>query len=305
MSRYRPLLEATVRAVLISIVAVSALLFPIATTLADPSSTSSGVPPATHSRGAKPTIVLVHGAWADSSSWSGVITRLRHHGYNVLAAPNPLRSLSSDADYLRDFLATVPGPILLVGHSYGGAVITNAATGNPNVKALVYVDAYIPEDGDTVGGLTAAQPGSTLDPATSTTQPLSANPAASAPSTLFDIRPYPGAPAGDADVYLKPSVFIKSFAQDVPRPEAALLAATQRPLTLAAGNEPSGAPAWRTIPSWYLLGTRDRIITPASQLAMARRAHSCVTKIRASHVSLISHPRTTAAIILAAAQATR
>jgi pimeloyl-ACP methyl ester carboxylesterase len=273
-----------VRAALVALIAVAALLVPASSTLAAPNPGRHGAPVQTHSHAPKPTVVLVHGAWADSSSWSGVITRLQRDNYNVLAAPNPLRSLSGDAAYLRDFLATVAGPIVLVGHSYGGAVITNAATGNPNVKALVYVDAFAPEQGETVNSLVGAGSALTADPA-----------------TLFDIRPYPGAPAGDADVYLKASVFTDSFAQDLPRREATLLAAIQRPLTLAAGNEPSGVPAWRTIPSWYLLGTLDKIITPASQLAMAQRAHSHIVKVRASHVSLISHPSATAKIILAAA----
>jgi pimeloyl-ACP methyl ester carboxylesterase len=238
--------------------------------------------------GPKPTIVLVHGAWADASSWNGAVTRLQRDGYTVLGAPNPLRGLSSDAGYVRDFLATVPGPIVVVGHSYGGAVITNAATGKANVKALVYVDAFAPDQGETVNSLVGATSALTGDPA-----------------TLFDVRPYPGAPAGDADVYLKPSVFVHDFAQDLPSRRALLLAATQRPLTLAAGNQPSGTPAWRTIPSWYLLGTRDQIITPDSQLAMARRAGSHIVSVRASHVSLISHPGAVTALVEAAAYATR
>lgn len=236
----------------------------------------------------KPTIVLVHGAWADASSWFGVVKRLQRDGYTVLAPPNPLRSLSGDAAYLRDLLSTIQGPVVLVGHSYGGAVITNAASGNANVKALVYVDAFAPDQGQSVNSLVGAESALTGDP-----------------SALFDVRPYPGAPTGDADVYLKPSVFVHSFAQDVSHREDALLAVTQRPLTLAGGNEPSGVPAWRTIPSWYLLGTRDRIITPASQLAMARRAHAHIVRVDASHVSLISHPGATARLVVAAVRATR
>lgn len=228
--------------------------------------------------------MLVHGAWADSSSWTSEITRLQKAGYTVLAPPNPLRSLSGDAAYLRAFLQTVPGPIVLVGHSYGGAVITNAATGQPNVKALVYIDAFAPDQGETVNSLVGAGSALTGDP-----------------TTLFDIRPYPGAPTGDADVYLKPAVFRNSFAQDLSRQQDTLLAATQRPLTLAAGNEPSGPPAWKTIPSWYLVGTRDRIITPASQAAMATRARAHIVQVRASHVSLISHLNEVTRLILAAA----
>jgi pimeloyl-ACP methyl ester carboxylesterase len=259
------------------------------------SSTPAAAPASASSRdatrpghGGKPTVVLVHGAWADSSSWAGVVTRLQSDGYTVLAAPNPLRLLSGDAAFLRDFLATIPGPVVLVGHSYGGAVITNAATGNANVKALVYVDAFAPDEGETVNSLVGA------------TSALAGDPAA-----LFDIRPYPGAPEGDADVYLKPTVFTHSFAQDLTHREALMLAATQRPLTLAAGNEPSGEPAWRTTPSWYLLGTQDKIITPTAQKAMAHRAGSHITKVRASHVSLISHPGAVTKLVEAAAEATR
>jgi pimeloyl-ACP methyl ester carboxylesterase len=274
-----------VLSVLALLVAAAALLVPAPSTMAAPGPAPAGND---HPHGARPTIVLVHGAWADSSSWSGVITRLQRQGYTVLAPPNPLRSLSGDAAYIRSFLATVPGPIVLVGHSYGGAVINNAATGNLNVKALVYVDAFAPDQGETVNSLIGA--GSAL---------------AGDASTLFDVRPYPGAPAQDADVYLKPSVFVRSFAQDLSRQDAALLAATQRPLTLAAGNEPSGVPAWHTISSWYLLGTQDRIITPASQLAMAQRAHSHIVAVRASHVSLISHPSAVVRLVTTADLATR
>jgi pimeloyl-ACP methyl ester carboxylesterase len=242
---------------------------------------------ATATHGGKPTVVLVHGAWADASSWTDVITKLQRSGYPVLAPPNPLRSLSGDSAYLRDFLATVPGPIILVGHSYGGAVITNAATGNPNVKALVYVDAFAPDQGESVFPLSGADSALAVDP-----------------TTVFDFRPYPGGPANDVDLYLKPAVVARSFAQDVGRREAAVIAATQRPLTLSAGNEPSGAPAWKTIPSWYLLGTQDKIITPTAQRFMAERAHAHITLVRSSHVSLISHPAAVAGLIVAAARAT-
>ena len=239
------------------------------------------------SAAAKPTVVLVHGAWADASSWSREITDLTAAGYPVLAPPDPLRSLSGDSRYLRKFLSTVAGPIVLVGHSYGGAVITNAATGNHNVKALVYIDAFAPKAGEKVFGLTGA--GSVL---------------AGDPATLFDLRPYPGAPTGDADAYLKPAVISQAFAPDVSARQQAVITATQRPITFTAGTELSGTPAWLTIPSWFLLGTQDRMITPSAQHMMATRAHSHLTEIRSSHVSLISHPAAVDAIILAAARAT-
>jgi pimeloyl-ACP methyl ester carboxylesterase len=230
-------------------------------------------------------IVLMHGSWADGSSWTDVVKRLQREGYQVFAPPNPLRSLAGDAEYLRAFLSTVSGPIVLVGHSYGGAVITNAATGNPNVRALVYVDAFAPDEGEQVLPLTG--PDSAL--------------AVPDPTTVFDLRPYPGAPPGYVDVYLKPEVVVDSFAQDLPRRTALALAATQRPIAFSAGLEPSGVPAWETIPSWYLLGTEDRIIRPAQQRFMAERAGAQIVEVRASHVSLISKPNAVTRLIVAAA----
>ena len=199
--------------------------------------------------GPKPTIVLEHGAWADASSWAGEIRLLQADGYTVYAPPDPLQGLAFDSATLADFLKTISGPIVLAGHSYGGMVITNAATGNPNVKALVYVDAYIPAQGDTAFGLTGTQPGSCLD---------SAN--------AFNGVPYPGAPAGDFDAYLKacPDLpyqgFAQCFANGLPASEAAVLAAAQRPIAYSAGSDPSGVPAWLTIPSCSLIGTADHVI---------------------------------------------
>src|SRR5574341_408270 len=146
----------------------------------------------------KPTIVLVHGAWADASSWKGVTTRLQADGYKVYAVPNPLRGLSADAAYVASILQTIPGPIVLVGHSYGGAVITNAATGNSNVKALVYIDGFAPDEGETGLDLLSMPP------------PPGASPSCVAvanPLTIFNAVPYPGAPSGDADLYLKQEVY--------------------------------------------------------------------------------------------------
>jgi len=235
---------------------------------------------------AKPTIVLVHGAWADSSSWDAVTARLQRAGYTVDVPPNPLRGLASDSASLASFLGTVTGPIVLVGHSYGGAVISNAAAGNPNVKALVYVDAFIPAVGETVLQLTSAQPGSALG---------------GPPATVFNFVPIPGAPMGDVDLYVQPSVFVAAFANDLPARRGAILAATQRPLASAALTEPSAAAAWTTIPSWAVIGTADRIIPPAEQIFMAQRAHAHITKIDAGHLSLISHPDAVTKVILQAA----
>jgi pimeloyl-ACP methyl ester carboxylesterase len=236
----------------------------------------------------KPTIVLVHGAWADGSSWNGVTARLVHDGYTVRVPPNPLRSLPDDSATIADFLSTLSGPIVLVGHSYGGAVITNAATGNRNVKALVYVDAFAPAQGESILPLAGADSALAVDPA-----------------TVFDFVPYPGAPAGDVDLYLKHDTFVTSFASGVPRRQAEQLYPSQRPLALRAGNDLSGPPAYASIPSWYVLGTRDQIITPAAQLFMATRAHSKITRIPAGHLGLITKPGPITKVIEQADRATR
>jgi pimeloyl-ACP methyl ester carboxylesterase len=231
----------------------------------------------------KPTIVLEHGAWADGSSWDGVVTRLQNDGYTVDAPPNPLRGPDSDSAYLASYLATVPGPIVLVGHSYGGFVTTNAATGDQNVKALVYVDAYIPAQGDTVNSLTSQFPGSQITPA------------------ALNFVPSPG---GVTDAYVKPSQFRSILANDLPASQAAELAATQRPIAATALTEVSGPPAWTSIPSWAVIGTADHAIPPAAQEFMASRAHATVTKINASHLSLISHPGEVTNVIEEAARQT-
>jgi pimeloyl-ACP methyl ester carboxylesterase len=241
---------------------------------------------------AKPTIVLVHGAWADRSSWDRVTSRLQKDGYTVDVPQNPLRSVSGDSAYLASYLSSINGPIVLVGHSYGGAVITNAATGNPNIKALVYVDAFIPEQDQSLVGLTV--PGSCfyLQP-----QDL---------GTVFNFVPIPGAPADDLDVYVKPDVFPGCFANGLPPKEGAALAAEQRPLTTYALFEPSpGVPAWKTIPSWAVVGLADHVIPPAGQLAMANNANAKITEIDdAPHLSMISNPETVTHVIEQAAKAT-
>jgi pimeloyl-ACP methyl ester carboxylesterase len=243
--------------------------------------------------GPKPAIVLEHGAWADGSSWDGVIGLLQAEGYTVYAPPDPLRGLANDSATLADFLKTITGPVIVVGHSYGGMVITNAATGNPNVKALVYVDAFIPARGDTAFGLTAARPGSCVGSA-----------------SAFTAVPYPGALAGDFDTYLKtgPDLpypgFAQCFANGLPAGRAAMLAATQRPIAFSTGSDPSGIPAWQAIPSWSLIGTADHVIPPAEQLFMSERASAHITEVDSGHLSLISHPGAVTRVIIAAAQAT-
>jgi pimeloyl-ACP methyl ester carboxylesterase len=253
--------------------------------------TASGAPSAHHADGSrhavKPTIVLVHGAWADGSSWAGVTTRLQHLGYTVDVAPNPLRGVSADSRYLHDYLALVPGPIVLVAHSYGGMLATNAATGNPNIKALVYVDAYVPDQGDTVLGLTGALPGTALDPATTFNK--------------VDLTDANGNIIG-ADLYIKPNLFPSIFARGVHASRAAVLAAGQRPLSASALGEPSpGVPAWKTIPSWDLIGTSDRVIPPAEQQVMATRAGAHILKVNAPHLSMVAKPGIVTGLIVAAA----
>ena len=236
---------------------------------------------------AKPTVILVHGAWADSSGWAGVITRLQRDGYTVLAPANPLRGLASDTAYLKTFLAAVTGPVVLVGHSYGGAVITDAATGNPNVKSLVYIDAFAPDAGENVLQLSG-------------TDSVLANPDL---SKVFSTVPGNAAPTADTDLYLLPSVFRKAMAGDESATKAAVLAAVQRPITLGAVSGPSTEPAWRTIPSWYLVGTLDRAIPKAAQLTMAHRAKSHIVEVKAAHLSMITKPTAVTALIETAARA--
>ncbi len=249
--------------------------------------TAAGHAPAMSADAApKPTIVLVHGAWADNSSWNGVIERLQALGYTVDVPPNPLSGVSSDSAYLSDFLSTISGPIVLVGHSYGGFVITNAATGNPQVKALVYDDAFIPAAGDTPESLSTAMPGSCLT------------------GTALNFVPYPGAPSGDADVYVKQSVFPGCFANGLPASEGAALAAEQQPPVASILSDTlTTTPAWQTIPSWDIIGTADHVLPPAEQVAMAQRAGAHITEINAPHLSMISDPGAVTWVILKAAGA--
>jgi pimeloyl-ACP methyl ester carboxylesterase len=238
---------------------------------------------------AKPTIALVHGAWADGSSWNAVSTELQGQGFTVLTPPNLLRGVTTDAPYVASFLAQrTNGPVILVGHSYGGFVITNAALAGGEVKALVYVDAFMPDEGETTF-VVLGDSGSAL--------------AVPDPTTVLDVVGYPGAPEGDADAYLKPDVVHTAFAPDLPEADRWLIAASQRPLTLAANTIPSGVPAWKTLPSWAVIGTEDRIIPPAAQRKMAGRAGATITEVDSSHVSMVSHPDVSVAAILAAVAA--
>jgi pimeloyl-ACP methyl ester carboxylesterase len=262
--------------------AAVAALIAIPSAVAAASTTSPAHPAGGQSAAPRPTIVIEHGAWADGSSFAAVVTRLQQAGYTVDVPPNPLRG-ASDSAYLASYLASVSGPVVLVGHSYGGFVTTNAATGDKNVKALVYVDAYIPAQGDTINSINARFPGSQLTPA------------------ALNFVPSPG---GVTDVYVKPSLFRGIFANDLPASAAAVLAATQEPVAASALAAVSGPPAWAAIPSWDVIGTADHAIPPAAQEFMAARAHAKVTKVDASHLSMISRPGIVTAVIEQAARAT-
>jgi pimeloyl-ACP methyl ester carboxylesterase len=238
----------------------------------------------------KPTIVLVHGAWADSSGWNGVIERLQRQGYTTIALPNPLRGLTSDSAYIASALAGIPGPIVLAGHSYGGAVITNAAAGNPNVAALVYIAADIPDVGETLLTLNGPSGGSLVDPETS-----------------LIVREYPEAGGSTGqDAYIKPELFQQIFAADLPASTVALMATTQRPLAVASLFEPSAAAAWKTVPAYCLVATADNTIGTANVRFMAERAcpSDNIVEVDASHVVMISQPDKVVDLILTAARGT-
>jgi pimeloyl-ACP methyl ester carboxylesterase len=237
--------------------------------------------------GPKPTIVLVHGAFADASGWSDVITRLAAAGYPTIAPANPLRGLPIDVPYIQSVLANITGPIIMVGHSYGGEVMTNAATGNPNVQGLVYVAAFAPAEGETSGALAGKFPGSMLTP-----------------DNLLAWN-YPKTDPSEAGVegYIKPDVFRQVFAGDLSARTAAAMAATQRPADFASLQQPSGPPAWATIPSWFVVAKNDNAIPPETQRFEAERAKAVKTiEVSSSHVAMMSKPKQVAALIVEAAQ---
>ncbi|MDF1479933.1 alpha/beta hydrolase [Leifsonia sp. H3M29-4] len=246
--------------------------------------------PAAKTAPAKPTIVLVHGAWADASSFAPVTAALLKDGYTVLNAPNPLRGIDIDAASVAAFVnQATTGPVVLVGHSYGGTVITNAATQTPSVTALVYIDAYAPDEGETVIQLTGAKPGSLL---------------AADPTTVFNFVQYQDdtKQATYDAAYVKPEVFQKIFAADLPTKQAQVLATGQNPLSTLALGTPSGAPAWKTIKSYFFIGTNDKVIPPAQQLEMANRANGVVVKATADHLSMLEVPEKITDLIEKAAQ---
>jgi len=237
--------------------------------------------------GARPTIVLVHGGFADASGWNGVISRLQHDGYQTIAPANPLRGLPTDAPYLASVLASISGPIVLVAHSYGGAVITNAAAGNPNVKALVYIAAFAPDEGEQLGVLLNKFPGSLI-------------------ADSVQGVPYPNIDGTTGtDLYLRADTFRAAFAADLPLATTRLMQATQRPFSASSLTDVTQAAAWRTIPSWAMVATQDKAIPPALERFFYQRAGSHVVEAQgASHVPMISHPTATTRLIQAAVKAT-
>jgi len=251
-----------------------------AASCATPSSPVSQGPNVTQASDVKPTVVLVHGAWADASSWDGEVDALATQGYDVRAIANPLENLTTDAASVATFLRSLNGPIVLVGHSYGGSVITEAAAAIPSVKALVYVDAAAPDVGETNGSLSGAD------------SVLKQRPE----SELFD--KLPGTSAGTSDLYLKEDIFVHNFGNDLPADTAKRLWAAQRTASTAAFDTPATQAAWKSIPSWYFISSGDQIITPTSERTMAARARSQVTEFQGgSHLTLISHPEAVIKVI--------
>jgi pimeloyl-ACP methyl ester carboxylesterase len=232
---------------------------------------------------ASPTVVLVHGAWADGSSWAAVIAELDRGGPTI-APPNPLRGIASDAAYIASFVQQIAGPVLLVGHSYGGAVITNAASRVDNVVGLVYVAAFLPDAGETLGAISGRATDTLLGPA---------------------LRPAQY-PTGDGakprmEFFIDRASFKAVFCADVPDAEAMLMATTQRPISELALGEATADPAWKTLPSWAVFGTADQAIGMTALRQMAKRANATTTEVDgASHVVMVSQPATVADQIRAA-----
>jgi pimeloyl-ACP methyl ester carboxylesterase len=229
------------------------------------------------------TVVLVHGAFADASSWNGVIQRLQARGVQVTAPANPLRGIAADSDYIASEFGQIPGPILAVGHSYGGAVITNAAAKAKNVVGLVYVAAFAPEQGELLGDVANGSKDSVLNAA------------------LVPLQ-YPEGQDGktDTEFAINPAKFHDAFAADLPAAQTAIMAATQRPIASAAFSEPSGAPAWKSLPAWAVVATGDKAAGADVIRSMAQRAGATITEVPGSHVIMISQPQAVTDVILTA-----
>lgn len=236
----------------------------------------------------KPTIVLVHGAWADSSGWTQVIERLEKAGYPVVAPPNPLRGLAYDSSYIASVLKQIKGPVILAGHSYGGAVITNAAVGDSNVKALVYIAAWGLDKGESLAGLNGSALGKEIPavPVIPTTYPVQGG-------------------GTDTELTIDPAKYSSVFLDnELPAYEADAFAAEQRPLSLASVTETSGTPAWQTIPSWYMVATNDHAIAPNLERFMAARMHAHTVDVSGPHLIMATNPGAVTHLIEQAATAT-
>jgi len=233
-----------------------------------------------------PTVLLVHGAFADASSWNGVIERLQANGVHVTAAANPLRGISVDSAYIAGRLEETPGPVVAVGHSYGGAVITNAARQSKNVVGLVYVAAFATEEGERLADAEAASKDSVLNTA------------------LVPLH-YPASNGGEPAVEfaIDPEKFHDAFAADLPTEETTVMAATQRPVAELAFSEPSGAPAWKDLPSWAVVATGDKAAGADVIRSEAQRAGATITEVEGSHVIMVSQPQAVTDVILEAVAA--
>ena len=236
--------------------------------------------------GPRPTVVLVHGAFADSSSWTGVVERLHAEGVRVTSASNPLRGISVDSAYVASLLGQVPGPVVAVGHSYGGAVISNAAANADNVVGLVYVAAFAPDEGETLGGIEQDSKDSVLNTA------------------LVPLQ-YPTGQGTETAVEfaIDPAKFHDAFAADLPAEQTAVMAATQRPAAELAFSETNGAPAWKRLPSWAVVPSGDKAAGADVLRSMAERAGATTTEVEGSHVIMISQPQAVADVILTAVAA--
>lgn len=251
---------------------------------AAPPAAPSAAPSVAPAGGPRPTVVLVHGAFADASSWSGVVTRLQQRGYLVVAPAVALRGLTSDSAYLANFLSQVDGPVVLVGHSYGGAVISNAATTAPNVRALVFVNGFATEQGEVLSKVESGSTDSALN------------------SALKQFT-YPDGSAKADEVVVDPAKFRDVFAGDLPPEQAALFAATQRPAATAAFSEPAGAPAWKSLPSWAVVSTGDKAAGTDITRSMAQRAGATITELPGSHLIMVSQPDVVTDVIVKAINA--
>jgi pimeloyl-ACP methyl ester carboxylesterase len=233
--------------------------------------------------GSRPTVVLVHGAFADSSSWNEVVERLQAEGIQVTAPANPLRGISIDSAYIGSLLGQIPGPVLAVGHSYGGAVITNAATNANNVIGLVYVAAFAPDEGELLAEIENDSKDSVLNAA------------------LMPLQ-YPAGQGAETAVEfaIDPARFHDAFAADLPAEQTAVMAATQRPIAELAFSTPTGVPAWKNLPAWAVVPTGDKAAGADVVRSMAQRAGATITEVEGSHAIMVSQPQVVTDVILRA-----